>query len=214
MRLISPEAARVVLNEPEGEDITRMFTTATELVIAPLEDVIKTPFERATITDVFHVQPGRTSAVTEFPSTLKLSRGFLDPVVPVVFKIETITEGEFRVAEDYVGDYVVNRIAGTLIIPARLSGWYSVTYTSGFEVDESCGGTVTTVIPDWLQSANLTMVQSIYQKLNARHAVSGLDEKSQKLTQAGLTQLPAGLYNGLQRYVRWFPTAYNVEWSA
>lgn len=214
MRLISPEAARIVLNEPEGDDIIRMFTTATELATAPLEDVIKTPFERSTITDVFHVQPGRTSAVTEFPSTLKLSRGFLDPATTVVFKIETITDSEFQDAESYVDAFVVNSIAGTLIVPTRLSGWYSVTYTSGFEVDESCGGTVTTTIPDWLQSANLTLVQSIYQKLNSRHAVSGMDEKSQKLSQAGLTQLPAGLYNGLQRYVRWFPTAYNVEWSA
>jgi len=214
MRLISPETARVVLNEPDGEDIIRMFTTATELAIAPLEDVIKTPFERAMITDVFHVQPGRTSAVTEFPSTLKLSRGFLDSTIPVIVKTETITDGEFQDAEDYVGDFVVNHVAGTILVPTRLSGWYSVTYTSGFEVDESCGGTVTTTIPDWVQSANLILVQSIYQKLNARHAVSGLDEKAQKLSQAGLTQLPAGLYNGLQRYVRWFPTAYNVEWSA
>jgi hypothetical protein len=214
MRLISPEVARVVLNEPEGDDVTRMFTTATELAIAPLEDVIKTPFERATITDVFHVQPGRTPAVTQFPSTLKLSRGFLDLEISVAFKTETITNGEFQAAENYVGDYVVNHIAGTVTVPARLVGWYSVTYTAGFEVDESCAGTVTTVIPDWLQSANLTLVQSIYQKLNARHAVSGLDEKSQKLSQAGLTQFPAGLANGLQRHVRWFPTAYNVEWSA
>lgn len=192
----------------------QVLHTAAALATAPLEDLLGTTFQRGAVSDVFLIEPDTSHTVTRFPTKLKLSRGFLDAGAAVTLAVEPLVDGAFQVpATEYTAEFTIDHEAGLLIVPARLTGWYSVSYTAGFEVDAD-SDVVTTMLPEWLESAALACISVIYQNLNQRHALNGLDEKSQKLAQAALTQLPGGIISGLRSYVRWFPTANSPQWSS
>ena len=207
MRLLSVDTLRLSLGEIDYADVNQLLDTALHLVTQPLQAYLGTEFGKVSVHDVFHIKGGVPSRSSDAVS-LRLSRGFVDAETVKVF-LEPQQSDLSSAVEVQTSDYVVHGDKGLtfFVVPVGVA-WCRVEYTAGFagddeEYDEDS-------IPAWLRAAAINYAAVVFQRL-----VSEKNRDKDKPAKKGATmsQMPSDLPPMINRYVRWFPTAYDPVYT-
>ncbi len=207
MKLMSVEELRQKLNERDLADVKTLLGTALDLVTPHLSTLLGTPFSyKAAQKDYFLADP-RIPSATKHMTSLRLSRGFLDPEVEVkVFMAFNVDDLPISPLLDEV---IVNRERGLIqvLAPVDVPRYYLVEYASGLKVGEQIpdGEDLRTVyqdVPDWLKEACLLHARTL---LASMKDSQNKESKKKKPVDDPTSRL---IMQMLTPYIRWCPTAF------
>jgi hypothetical protein len=204
MKLVKVEDLRDILGTRDIDEINQMLATALDQVTVAFENALNFRFEEvAAHLDHFFLDPTNPQYDADFVK-LNLSRGFLSTTVTAVVRFSS-TYVDLANADVITDDVIVDTYKGMLTVmtcPAVYQDRYaSVTYTSGFTVEDTEYGSVATSVPGWLESAAIA---------HAADVCKHIREWSAESNKPFMLPISDSVWGMLRTHVKYNPMAYQA----